>query len=102
MVADPLSLLRACGIQVTAQRLAVLRAVAGDPHITAERAAERARREIGAVSLQSVYDALNVLVAGPCRFSELAEEPIEMRCPSIASTDWLNRSVASRAPSAGG
>jgi Fur family ferric uptake transcriptional regulator len=58
---DPIDLLRAHGIQVTAQRLAVLRAVAAEPHITAERAAERVRREIGAISLQSVYDTLNRL-----------------------------------------
>ena len=59
---DQASLLRARGIQVTAQRLAVLRAVGGEPHITADRVAEVVRAEIGAISLQSVYDALNVLV----------------------------------------
>ena len=62
MVTDQASLLRARGIQVTAQRLAVLRAVGGEPHITADRVAEVVRAEIGAISLQSVYDALNVLV----------------------------------------
>jgi len=59
---DPAELLRQHGIQVTAQRLAVLRAVAGEPHITAEGVAEAVRAEIGAISRQSVYDALNVLV----------------------------------------
>jgi Fur family ferric uptake transcriptional regulator len=59
---DPADLFRQRGIQVTAQRLAVLRAVAGEPHITADRVAEIARAEIGAISLQSVYDALGVLV----------------------------------------
>jgi Fe2+ or Zn2+ uptake regulation protein len=59
---DQASLLRAHGIQVTAQRLAVLRAVGGEPHITADRVAEVVRAEIGAISLQSVYDALNILV----------------------------------------
>lgn len=63
MSGDPVDLLRARGIQVTAQRLAVLRAVAGQPHITADGVAALVRREIGAISLQSVYDALNVLVA---------------------------------------
>jgi Fe2+ or Zn2+ uptake regulation protein len=58
---DPADLLRTRGIQVTAQRLAVLRAVAGQPHITADRVAEAVRAEIGAISLQSVYDALAVL-----------------------------------------
>jgi len=60
---DPADLLRQRGIQVTAQRLAVLRAVAGHPHITADAVAEAVRAEIGAISLQSVYDALGVLVA---------------------------------------
>jgi Fur family ferric uptake transcriptional regulator len=60
---DPADLLRQRGIQVTAQRLAVLRAVSGHPHITADAVAEAVRAEIGAISLQSVYDALSVLVA---------------------------------------
>ena len=58
---DPADLLRRRGIQVTAQRLAVLRAVAAQPHITADGVAEIVRGEIGAISLQSVYDALGVL-----------------------------------------
>jgi Fur family ferric uptake transcriptional regulator len=58
---DPSDLLRQRGIQVTAQRLAVLRAVAGQPHITADGVAEIVRAEIGAISLQSVYDALALL-----------------------------------------
>ena len=63
MSRDSAELLRAHGIQVTAQRLAVLRAVSGSPHITADAVADAVREEIGAISLQSVYDALNVLVA---------------------------------------
>ena len=59
---DPVDLLRQRGIQVTAQRLAVLRAVTGQPHIAADGVAEIVRAEIGAISLQSVYDALGVLV----------------------------------------
>jgi Fur family ferric uptake transcriptional regulator len=59
---DPADLFRQRGIQVTAQRLAVLRAVSGEPHITADAVAEAVRAEIGAISLQSVYDALGVLV----------------------------------------
>ena len=63
MPTDAAGLLRQRGIQVTAQRLAVLRAVSGQPHITADAVAEAVRAEIGAISLQSVYDALGVLVA---------------------------------------
>jgi Fur family ferric uptake transcriptional regulator len=63
MATDPADLLRQRGIQVTAQRLAVLRAVSAQPHITADAVADAVRAEIGAISLQSVYDALGVLVA---------------------------------------
>jgi Fur family ferric uptake transcriptional regulator len=60
---DPASLLRQRGIQVTAQRLAVLRVVSAQPHIAADGVADAVRTEIGAISLQSVYDALSLLVA---------------------------------------
>ena len=63
LVPDPTSLLRERGIQVTAQRLAVLRVVSSHPHITADGVAESVRTEIGAISRQSVYDALGLLVA---------------------------------------
>lgn len=63
MPTDPADVLRERGIQVTAQRLAVLRAVSAQPHITADGVAEAVRAEIGAISLQSVYDALGILVA---------------------------------------
>jgi Fe2+ or Zn2+ uptake regulation protein len=58
----PPDLLRRHGLQVTAQRLAVLRAVSGRPHSTADDVAEAVRAEIGAISRQAVYDALGVLV----------------------------------------
>lgn len=58
---DPASLLRAHGLHVTAQRLAVLRAVARRPHGSAETIAEEVRSEIGAISRQAVYDALWLL-----------------------------------------
>jgi Fur family transcriptional regulator, stress-responsive regulator len=63
MKTDAAALLRERGIQVTAQRLAVLRAVSNQPHITADAIAEVVRMEIGAISLQSVYDALGLLVS---------------------------------------
>ena len=63
MATSPAALLRNRGIHVTAQRLAVLRAVSAEPHVTADRVADAVRAEIGAISLQSVYDALAVLVA---------------------------------------
>ena len=59
---DPADLLRQHSVQVTAQRLAVLRAVSERPHGTADDVAEVVRAEIGAISRQGVYDALGVLV----------------------------------------
>ena len=58
---DPAKTLRAHCVQVTAQRLAVLRAVSGRPHCTADDVAEDVRAEIGAISRQAVYDALGML-----------------------------------------
>jgi Fe2+ or Zn2+ uptake regulation protein len=59
--AEPEAVLRAHGLQVTAQRLAVLRAVASGPHGTADEVDKTVRAEIGTVSRQAVYDALGVL-----------------------------------------
>lgn len=58
---DAARLLREHGVQVTAQRLAVLRAVAGRPHRTADEIEDLVRAEIGAISRQAVYDALGTL-----------------------------------------
>jgi Fur family transcriptional regulator, stress-responsive regulator len=58
----PAELLREHGVQVTAQRLAVLRAVSSAPHVTADAIAESVRAQIGTISRQAVYDALGVLV----------------------------------------
>src|SRR5262249_46892984 len=44
-------------------RLAVWRAVERQPHITIEGVAEGVRADIGAISQQSVYDALNLLAS---------------------------------------
>lgn len=62
MQIDPSDRLRHHGLQVTAQRLAVLKAVSERPHATAADLAEVVRTEIGAISRQAVYDALGVLV----------------------------------------
>jgi len=62
MSLDVNRLLREHGVNVTAQRLAVMRAVSGRPHCTADDVAEGVRVQIGAISRQAVYDALRVLV----------------------------------------
>ena len=62
MSADASQLLLDHGVQVTAQRLAVLRAVRSRPHGRSDELAEDVRAEIGAISRQAVYDALAMLV----------------------------------------
>ena len=57
----PADLLRQHKVQLTAQRLAVLKAVSGRPHCTADQVEDIVRIEIGAVSRQAVYDALGIL-----------------------------------------
>jgi len=59
---DPADLLHRRGYRVTGQRLAVLRAVSTESHLTADAVAETVRAELGAISLQAVYDVLAVLV----------------------------------------
>lgn len=54
-------LLRRHGLQVTAQRLAIIRAVASRPHATADELVDDVRAAIGAISRQAVYDTLGVL-----------------------------------------
>jgi Fur family transcriptional regulator, stress-responsive regulator len=62
VLVEPADVLRERGYRVTGQRLAVLRAVAREPHLTADAVAETVRAELGAISLQAVYDVLAVLV----------------------------------------
>ncbi|MEI6795093.1 MAG: Fur family transcriptional regulator, partial [Verrucomicrobiota bacterium] len=58
---DPEATLRQHALPVTAQRIAVLRAVSQHPHATADDLAESVRGELGTISRQSVYNVLNVL-----------------------------------------
>ena len=53
--------LRRHGLQVTAQRLAVVRAVSDRPHGTADDIHSVVRVALGAVSRQAIYDALGAL-----------------------------------------
>ena len=61
-MSDPAELLRSHGLPVTAQRLAIMRAVSGRPHGTADEIAEDVRAEIGTISRQAVYNVLGALV----------------------------------------
>jgi Fur family ferric uptake transcriptional regulator len=58
---DNAALLRGHGVQVTAQRLAVLGAVSDRPHSTAAEIGAIVRAQIGAVSSQAVYYAVGML-----------------------------------------
>lgn len=59
---DDEGLLREHGLQVTAQRLAIMRAVSSRPHATADELIDDVRTVIGSISRQAVYDTLSVLV----------------------------------------
>lgn len=54
--------IRACGLRVTTQRLAVMAAVDARPHCSADEVSDDVRAELGSVSRQAVYDALGTLV----------------------------------------
>lgn len=79
------------GLQVTAQRLAVLRAVQETPHVTAEAVCERVRAEIGSVSRQAIYNALSAMcehgilrsfqaVGSPARYEPNVDEHHHLIC----------------------
>ncbi|KUI36843.1 Fur family transcriptional regulator [Mycobacterium sp. GA-2829] len=59
---DPAARLRAAGLRVTAPRLAVLTALDGAPHSTADDIAARVREALGSVSTQAIYDVLRACV----------------------------------------
>src|SRR5687768_189000 len=58
---DGAVLLRRHGLHVTAQRLAVMRAVSERPHSTTDDIDKLVRADIGSISHQAVYDALGAL-----------------------------------------
>jgi Fe2+ or Zn2+ uptake regulation protein len=61
-LADPAAVLRAHGLRVTAARLAVLASLVElPPHVTVEQVEESARKRIGALSTQAVYDIMRAL-----------------------------------------
>ncbi|MFA1548515.1 Fur family transcriptional regulator [Actinomadura chokoriensis] len=73
---DAAALLRGADLRVTRQRVAVLAAVTANPHCDADSVATAARRELGSVSTQAVYDVLRALTeAGLVRRIEPAGSP---------------------------
>ncbi|MGA2471267.1 MAG: Fur family transcriptional regulator [Solirubrobacteraceae bacterium] len=68
--------LRAAGLRVTDQRLAVLAAARAGDHATVELIAEGARAQLGSISTQAVYDVLAAFArAGLVRRLEPAGSP---------------------------
>jgi Fur family ferric uptake transcriptional regulator len=59
--AAAIALLRARNLQVTPQRVAVLRALSASPHSTADDVHRLVQVQLGSVSRQAVYDALAAL-----------------------------------------
>lgn len=59
---EPTAQLRSVGLRVTAPRVAVLTAVAAQPHSDADEVAAVVRSHIGSVSTQAVYDVLRACV----------------------------------------
>jgi len=53
--------LKAAGLQVTAQRLAVYHAVESAPHALADDIYQSVKTGLGVISRQAVYDALNAM-----------------------------------------
>lgn len=62
VIRPPVDVLREHGVNPTSQRVAVLSAVASNPHSSADAIADVARNDLGSISRQSVYDALTILV----------------------------------------
>lgn len=80
MMSDELALskrLRSAGLRVTAPRLAVLTAIQGEGrHRDALEIAGVARKRLGTLSVQAIYDNLDVLVeAGLARRIQLSGQP---------------------------
>lgn len=73
---EPQAMLRSAGMRVTGPRVAILDALAAHPHADADAVITSVRTEYGAVSTQTVYDALHAMVGkGLIRRIEPAGQP---------------------------
>ncbi|HEY1826017.1 MAG TPA: Fur family transcriptional regulator [Acidimicrobiales bacterium] len=94
--------LRSHGIQATAQRLAVLRAITHHKHVSADEVATLVEADIGTISRQAVYDALSLFVANglvrriqpngsPARYEDRVNDNhhhlICRRCATVVDVD---------------
>lgn len=98
----PERVLRERGLLVTAQRVAILEAVAGHPHATVDTIAAAVRGQLGSVSKQAIYDGLHRLVAegllrriqpvgSPARYEDRVDDNhhhvICRECGAVADVD---------------
>jgi len=101
---DVADALRRAGLQVTAQRLAVYQAVRAAPHAMADEINEAVRSEIGAISRQAVYDALNVMAenglirriqpaGSAARYEHRVDNHHHLVCRSCGATVDINCAV---------
>ena len=75
-IRDPTALLREHGLRVTAARVAVLSAIAHQPHARADEIATAARDHLGVLSSAAVYEVLNTFTqVGLVRRIEPAGSP---------------------------
>jgi Fe2+ or Zn2+ uptake regulation protein len=101
---DDLALLRRHGVQVTAQRLAVLRAVSERPHSTASDIGAVVQADIAAVSPQAVYDGRATLTdkagirriqpaGSPARYEDRVgdhhHDPVRRACKRMVDVDCV-------------
>jgi len=98
-MSEPAELLRTHGLPVTAQRVAILKAVSGRPHGTADDIAEDVRAEIGTISRQAVYNALGTLAENGLirRIQPLATIPIISSVAHVGK-QWMSTAQSARRP----
>ena len=93
-------------MQVTAQRVAVYRAVLNSPHAIADEIAQTVREELGAISRQAVYDALNAMAdhgilrriqpaGSAARYEHRVDNHHHLACRSCGSVIDINCAVGS-------
>lgn len=97
--------LRASGLRVTASRLAVLEAVSHHPHSDADHIAASARRRLGSLSIQAVYNNLHALgragllrriepAGGPARYeARVGDNHHHVVCRICAATSDVDCAV---------
>jgi len=88
--------LRAAGLQVTAQRLGVYRAITRTPHAMADEIHQVVTEDLGVISRQAVYDALNAMAdngiirriqpaGSPARYEHRVENHHHLACRQCGS-----------------